>query len=199
MPRYRDWLQQLYAFAQQPDLGCVGGGLCSPFQTFYHCGYAVSVPGGAVSYHAGVNAHNRPYRSSYLNNREVSAVSSCCLAIRRELFLQLGGFPHWDSDLASVALGLSAIEKGFTNLYGSRATMTVPTWHRPHCLRKAAPLSDLKRLEERFPTASLERWYSPLFEKDHGWLLPDCETTAPDMDDILAASALIHKEESPCR
>ena len=117
MPLERGWLTQLRMYAQRPDVACVGSLLMTPEKIYLHGGYAVDVPGGALSHQGGVSFFNRPYMLTDRQVRNVTAVSASMLMIRRETFLALGGFGDYASDLAAASLGLRAQEAGLWNVF----------------------------------------------------------------------------------
>lgn len=133
MPLERGWLTRLRMYAQRPDVACVGSLLMTPEKIYLHGGYAVDVPGGALSHQGGVSFFNRPYMLTDRQVRNVTAVSASMLMIRRETFLALGGFGDYASDLAAASLGLRAQEAGLWNVFVPEAAAV---WHgkEPPCL-----------------------------------------------------------------
>lgn len=177
-PLDKGWLTELMMFAQRPDVACAGAALLTRQKTYLHCGYAVDVPGGALSHQAGVNYYSLPYMLTDRLNRNVTAVSRGLMMIRRETFLALGGFGAFESDLMAVALGLCAMEAGLLNVYvtDARALWEGKT---PPCLTAPAPAEELRRFRAAFGEHPKERYYSPLMEKEKGWMLPDTTRPAP--------------------
>lgn len=172
MPLERGWLTQLRMYAQRPDVACVGSLLMTPEKIYLHGGYAVDVPGGALSHQGGVSFFNRPYMLTDRQVRNVTAVSASMLMIRRETFLALGGFGDYASDLAAASLGLRAQEAGLWNVFVPEAAAV---WHgkEPPCLTGPAPAEDLARFREEFGEHPREKNYSPLLEKQRGWMILD--------------------------
>ena len=172
MPLERGWLTQLRMYAQRPDVACVGSLLMTPEKIYLHGGYAVDVPGGALSHQGGVSFFNRPYMLTDRQVRNVTAVSASMLMIRRETFLALGGFGDYASDLAAASLGLRAQGAGLWNVFVPEAAAV---WHgkEPPCLTGPAPAEDLARFREEFGEHPPEKNYSPLLEKQRGWMILD--------------------------
>jgi GT2 family glycosyltransferase len=88
-----DWCDELCSQALRPEIGAVGARLLYSDGTIQHAGI---VTGGvhAFAAHEGVGAP--PGDSGYLGRhsllREVSAVTGACMATRRSVFLDHGGF-----------------------------------------------------------------------------------------------------------
>ena len=132
---------------------------------FYrHAGYAVDVPDGAVSHHAGQWLYGRPYMITDRLVRNVTGGSSALLLIRRETFLQAGGFGDYASDLRGADLGLRCLQMGLVNVYTPQARMrcrgALP------CLTAPAPQEDLRRFHSAWGEHPPEQYYSPLFTRD---------------------------------
>lgn len=180
-PLERDWLSALRMYAQRPDVACAGTALLTRGMIYLHGGYAVDVPAGALSHQAGVSWYNMPYMLTDRLVRNVTAVSAGVMMIRRETLLALGGFPDDGSDLCAVGLGLRARAAGLLNVYVPQAACL---WlgGEPPCLTQAPPAEELARFRRDFGEHPPEKYYSPLFEKQRGWMLPDLSRDAPSMD-----------------
>ena len=185
-----DWLTEMLMYAQRPDVGCVGSAILDRKRFYRHAGYAVDVPGGAVSHHAGQWLYGRPYMITDRLVRNVTGVSSALLLIRRETFLALGGFgvaredlirlrtssestfprgegdaaAPYDSDLRGADLGLKCLRAGLVNVYTPHARM-VCRGPLP-CLTGPAPGNDLSRFRAAWGEHPQECYYSPLFTRD---------------------------------
>lgn len=158
------WLQELLMYAQRPDVGCVGSAILDSRRFYRHAGYAVDVPGGAVSHHAGQWYYGHPYMITDRLVRNVTGVSSGLMLIRRETFLALGGFGEYESDLRGADLGLKCLQAGLLNVYTPHARM-ICRGALP-CLTEAAPEKDLHRFRSAWGEHPQERYYSPLFARD---------------------------------
>ncbi len=163
-PLDRDWLKELLMHASRPGVGCVGSAIIDQQRFYRHAGYAVDVPGGAVSHHTGQHLHGRPYMITDRLVRNVTGVSSSLLLIRRETFLQLGGFGAYESDLRGADLGLRCLAASFVNVYTPHSRMlcrgTLP------CLTGPAPEADILRFQQAWGEHPPEFYYSPLFARD---------------------------------
>ena len=114
-----DWLGELVALAIRPGIGAVGAKLLYPDGTLQHGGVVLRV--GSVAGHAqlGLGAEEPGYFGRMQQTREVSAVTAACLAIRREVFDEVGGFDARDLKIAynDVDLCLRLRRAGYRNLW----------------------------------------------------------------------------------
>lgn len=167
-PLDTDWVSELMQYAQRADVGCVGSALLDDRDCFRHAGYAVDVPGGAVSHQAGQWRYGRPYMLTDRIVRNVTGVSSALLMIRRDVFLSVGGFSAYQSDLRGADLGLKCQQIGLLNVYTpyARMAMDMRLSLLPPCLTQGAPKGDLRRFRQTWGAHPPERYYSPLFRPD---------------------------------
>lgn len=159
-----EWLAEMLMYAQRPDVGCVGSAILDERRFYRHAGYAVDVPDGAVSHHAGQWLYGHPYMITDRLVRNVTGVSSALMLIRRETFVKLGGFGDYKSDLRGADLGLRCLGAGLLNVYTPHARMccrgALP------CLTGPAPGADVRRFRAAWGEHPQERYYSPLFARD---------------------------------
>jgi len=98
--RSRDWIVELAAHAMRPDVGAVGARLLYADGTIQHAGVVLGVEG--VAGHDGVGA--AAYSGGYFGRshllRSTSAVTGACLATRRAVFEQVGGFDEHNLKIA---------------------------------------------------------------------------------------------------
>jgi GT2 family glycosyltransferase len=88
----RDWLEQLLALGQRPEVGVVGATLLYPDRTIQHAGVFPRRDGMWTHRYRGLPADHPGDQGELRRVRSVPAVTAACLLIRRERFLQLGGF-----------------------------------------------------------------------------------------------------------
>lgn len=95
-----DWCAELVANALRPEVGAVGARLLYQDGTLQHAGVLIGVEGVAGHEAVGDTTADGGYfgRSHLL--RGAAAVTGACLATRRDLFEQLGGFDELDLKVA---------------------------------------------------------------------------------------------------
>jgi GT2 family glycosyltransferase len=121
-PLVSDWLSSLAAQAQRPDVGIVGAKLLYPHGTLQHTGIAVAIGDG--SGHPGRGQFATRYWPWIDLTRDVSAVTGACLAIRMELFRQLGGFDEqFPINYNDTDLCLRARQAGYRVVYEPGAVL----------------------------------------------------------------------------
>jgi GT2 family glycosyltransferase len=86
-----DWLTELVSHALRPDVGAVGAKLLYPNDTIQHAGVVTGLWEIAGHVHRFLPREAPGYFSRAHLVQNVSVVTGACLAIRRELYLALGG------------------------------------------------------------------------------------------------------------
>jgi GT2 family glycosyltransferase len=110
------WLRRIATYVVQEDVGAVGGKLLYPDRTIQHGGVILGIQG--VAGHHLVGFEENDVNARWDATREMSAVTGACLAMRRKVFDQIGGF----DTTAAVAfndtlLCLEALKAGYRNIY----------------------------------------------------------------------------------
>ena len=119
--RRPDWLRRLAGAAARPGTGAVGARLLYPNGTVQHGGVVLGIAG--VGAHALVGLPEATARTLDAT-RETSAVTGACLAIRRSVFAEIGGFdPLLRIDYNDVDLCCAAQAAGYRNLYVAEALL----------------------------------------------------------------------------
>ena len=120
-----DWCNELVANAIRPEVGAVGARLLYADGTIQHAGVVLGVEG--VAGHEGIG--ESPAAGGYFGRthlaRRAGAVTGACLAIRRGLFLEVGGFDELQLKVAfnDVALCVRLQAAGYRVLYTPYATL----------------------------------------------------------------------------
>ena len=113
-----DWLEELVRWAQQPAVGAVGGQLLKPDGTLQHAGVIVGMGGFAGHVLAGHKPQDWTIFGSAGWYRDYTAVTAACMAMRREVFDELGGFDEaFELNGSDVDLCLKVRANGYRVVY----------------------------------------------------------------------------------
>ncbi len=105
------WVGALVANALRPGVGCVGARIDDAHGRVVHAGYVLDAETIAGTLAPGSDADDPGYRGHFCLMRTVSAVSAECFAIRRDIFLDAGGFDRRAGAYADIDLALRLEEK----------------------------------------------------------------------------------------
>jgi O-antigen biosynthesis protein len=86
-----EWLSELVSHALRPEVGIVGARLRYPNGTIQHGGVILGAGGIAGHAHLGVR-HEPGYFARPHLAQNLSAVTAACAVVKRNVYLQLGGF-----------------------------------------------------------------------------------------------------------
>jgi O-antigen biosynthesis protein len=127
--RHADWLTHMVAQAVRPEVGAVGARLLYENGTIQHAGVILGV--GAIEPVAGhvykCSAANAPGHLNHLRiARNMSAVTAACLAMRRKVFDEVGGFDEQHLPVAfnDVDLCLKVGQRGYQIICTPQAELT---------------------------------------------------------------------------
>lgn len=117
-PLTKDWLKELVSFAIQKEIGAVGGKLLANNETVLQNGLIIGTEELVSAAH---KEYLRDADGNMLRNRLISnfsAVSCFCLAVKRELFDEIGGFDaeNLPNALFDTDFCLKLREKNLRNL-----------------------------------------------------------------------------------
>ena len=111
----RNWLSELVSQAVRPEVGVVGATLLYPDQTLQHAGIILA-PGAAIDHLARHSpADDAGYRGRLAMVRAATAVTGACVALRRDVYVELGGVESANLCVAwsDTDLCLKAWERGY--------------------------------------------------------------------------------------
>jgi GT2 family glycosyltransferase len=112
------WLELLVDQAIQDDVGAVGAKLLYPDRTVQHGGMILGVNGTATHSHWHKTENDVGYMGLNAVTHEVSAVTGACLAMRRDVFVEVGGFDEaLQIAFNDVLLCLASLNHGYRNIY----------------------------------------------------------------------------------
>jgi GT2 family glycosyltransferase/glycosyltransferase involved in cell wall biosynthesis len=113
-----DWLSSLVELSQEPEIGAVGARLLHADGSIQHVGCVIGVNGGSAHvYHSFPNTHVGYNGYTHLI-RNYAAVTGACLATRKSVLAQVGGFDEgFAIDFNDTDLCLRIIESGYRVVY----------------------------------------------------------------------------------
>ncbi len=112
-----DWLEEMAAQAQRPEIGAVGTALIYPNGTIQHAGIVLGINDWAGHVQRGFSAASPGYCGRLLGASNFSAVTGACMMVRRELFFQMGGLdPNIPVAGNDVEFCLRLIQAGYRNI-----------------------------------------------------------------------------------
>jgi GT2 family glycosyltransferase/glycosyltransferase involved in cell wall biosynthesis/predicted SAM-dependent methyltransferase len=112
-----EWLREMVSWAIRPDIGVVGAQLTGPDGEIQHGGVILGMHGFADHLFQGMPRDVGSLIGPTSWYRNVLANTGACLALRRQLFEDLGGFDERFVMCGSdVVLGLDAVARGLRNV-----------------------------------------------------------------------------------
>lgn len=152
-PADPEWLDALTEHAQREEVGAAGGRIVAPDGTPEHEGVVLGLAGSARA------THCRGYFGLGEYTRNVSAVGGGCLATRREVFEELGGFDtSYARSFGDVDYCLRARRAGYWIVYTPYAVL--------RRAQETAPMNgaDAQTFRRRWiPRALPDPFYNPNF------------------------------------
>ena len=119
-----DWQRHLLYYAEQSDIGAVGGLLIFPDGIVEHAGIVLGKSGKVNYVMRGFPSNHDGYAGSLVCAREVFAVSRDCLMMKRKDFERLAGFnEHFFSDYQDVDLCLKLIKNDKRIVFTPRSVL----------------------------------------------------------------------------
>lgn len=190
-----DWLKQLANHAMRPEVGAVGAKLISGDGLIRHAGGILGLGGPVGRAFLGAQANDSGYIQRLQVDQNYSVLTGLCLMVRRDRFIELGGFneepnmARWaDADLC-----LRLQQAGYLNVWTPRAQL----------LMDEPPLSAASVEEE---DAMYARWlpllardpaYNPNFvlNDQHGFKLAATQFTWKPLQALSVPLVLAHNAD----
>ena len=121
-PLVDSWLSDLIGQVQRPDIGAVGARLLYPSGALQHAGITIGIGDGCG--HIGRGTYTCRYWPWLDVTRNVSAVTGACLAVRKQVFDEMGGFDdRFPINHNDVDLCLRIGRAGYRIVYESSAVL----------------------------------------------------------------------------
>lgn len=114
-----DWLSELVTHAIRPAVGCVGAKLYYEDDTIQHAGVFVGVCGIACHPYRGFAKGDFGYFGRLRVTQNMSAVTAACLAVKRSIAVEVGGFDETSLKVAlnDVDFCLKVHAAGYYNVW----------------------------------------------------------------------------------
>ena len=148
------WLDHLQGHLRRPKVGVAGAKLLYPSGAIQHAGIVLGMGDGVG--HAGRGMKHSDLWPWLDHTRNVSAVTGACMAVRRDVFMELGGFdPGFPVNYNDVDLCLRARQRGYEVIYEAQAIL-----RHDECKSRIG----MTTLEERYRFS--DRWAELLTKPD---------------------------------
>jgi O-antigen biosynthesis protein len=127
------WLGEMVGLALQPGVGAVGAKLLYPNNTVQHAGTVAGLFGVAAHNYLREPRDAEGYLLQLQTTREVAAVTAACMVVRRDRFLEVGGFDEADLAVAfnDVDFCFKLLRAGYRNVWTPYAEL----YHRESASR----------------------------------------------------------------
>lgn len=156
-----NWLQDMVQLALLPEVGAVGAKLFYSNGNIQHAGVVLGITGGAAHAYIDFPGDALGYCNLAFLTRGYSAVTAACLAVRKSLYLEVGGLDekHFAVGYNDVDFCLKLRTRGYRNVLAERAQL----YHHESLSRgvedtpakKARFWNELSLLKKRWPNV----WY----------------------------------------
>lgn len=168
-PINADWLNEMVSLALRPNTGAVGALLLYPNDRIQHAGVVLGITGNpaepGVAGHAflGKTCDDDGYFNRLRLTQNYSAVTAACLVVRRELFLEIGGFDEQNLPVAfnDVDLCLRLNEAGYRTTWTPAARL----YHHESASRGGEDTPEKSR-RAKAEIAYMRRKWGPLLDND---------------------------------
>ena len=158
------WLEEMTSQALRPEVGAVGAKLLYPDGRVQHAGVVLGVGDGAGHFFHLLAGRDVGYFNFPSLVRRVSAVTAACMALRRSIFLDFGGFDDVNLPVAfnDVDLCLRIGQRGYAVVYTPHAEL----YHHESASRGRDREDRGRRARFQREASYLRKRWSALMERD---------------------------------
>ncbi len=159
-----NWIEEMLMFSQRNDIGAVGAKLYYPNDTIQHAGVIIGMCGLAGHAHRNFPRNSNGYFGRCNIQQNLSAVTAACLMMKKQVFLEIGGFDEEDLKVAfnDVDLCMKVRKAGYLIVW----TPFAEAYHYESISRG---LEDTEEKQKRFQgeiMAFRKRWKKELEDGD---------------------------------
>lgn len=117
--QHSDWLDEMVSHAVRPDVGAVGAKLHYPNGKIQHAGVVIGLGGAAGHLLQTAPGESLGDHACAVLTRQVSAVTAACMVVKKDAFLEVGGFDEINLTVAfnDTDLCLKLQEAGYRNIF----------------------------------------------------------------------------------
>lgn len=163
-----EWIEEMMMYAQRDDVGAVGALLLFPDGTIQHAGIALGLGEDRCAGHVYYGYRSESYgiagRMCYAQN--VSAVTAACMLVRKEHYLEVGGFDEsFPLAYNDVDFCMKLRTAGYVNVWTPFARL----YHDESHSRGRDVSPEKKERLQREARRMRERWslnMDPYFQRD---------------------------------
>ncbi|WP_394145942.1 glycosyltransferase family 2 protein [Vibrio atypicus] len=114
-----EWLSEMVSLCLRKEVGCVGAKLYYPNDSLQHAGVVLGLGGVAGHSHKYFDKQHDGYFKRLKIRQNLSAVTAACLAVRKEVYLQVDGLNEEDLTVAfnDVDFCLKVHSAGYKNIW----------------------------------------------------------------------------------
>ncbi len=175
------WLGTLAAHALRPDVAAVGARLLYPTGQVQHAGVVIGLGGAASHILGGLPGDEPGYLGQAMLTRDCSAVTGACMASRRTVFEEIGGFDEeLPIDLNDVNFCLRARQLGYRVVYEPGAELI---HYESPSRGKTGSVSDILRFMKRWEDVIIAG--DPFLNANLTRLDASCALRRPGEEDVL--------------
>ena len=113
------WLDEMVSHVMQPEVGAVGAKLLYPNDTLQHAGVMLGIRSVAGHVHKFLKRDERGYQGRAAVAQNLSAVTAACLAVRKQVWQEVGGLNETDLTVAfnDVDFCIRLVQAGYRNVW----------------------------------------------------------------------------------